>query len=291
MTPVKLIVLFIIITMMQHHGIIYRTGKRNPVRLGRDALKDAVLPRSGNFNGSWRLTEVNDSDPSMTGQAHVEFQKPPKNQDLMMSFFQDGTFTQIKGDGAYSFGKWSYDSLSESVFLTSNKKTEEIRAAFGIGINGLRMLTFEFSQDNSMSLIENARKTDRYKDDPFYFENNKWRLKPLENENERQIRDRLKNYILHNIFILKAANAREQVYVSKDFSEGIIKFYNVGIGVVERKKISQSWIDSFYSRENAMVAYGIFEDYLRYGDHKKHVTGDWVRDDSNILTDIHNGLK
>ena len=80
----------------------------------------------------------------------------------------------------------------------------------------------------------------------------------MENEDERQIRNRLKNYILHNIFILKAANAREQVYVSKDFSDGIIKFYNVGIGVVERKKIQQSCIDCFYSRENDLVAYGIF---------------------------------
>ncbi|MEO6287797.1 MAG: hypothetical protein ABIN80_17325 [Dyadobacter sp.] len=291
MTSVKLIILFIIITMMQHHGIIYRTGKRDAIRLGRDALKDAVLPRSSNLNGSWRLTEVNDSDPAMTGQAHVEFQRPPKNQDLMMSFFQDGTFTQIKDNGEYSFGTWSYDSLTESVFLTSNKKTEEIRTAFGVGVNGLRMLTFEFSQDNSISLIENARRSDQFKEDPFYAENNKWRLKPTENENERQIRDRLKNYILHNIRILKAAGAREQVYVSKEFSEGIIKFYNVGIGVVERKKIPQTWINSFYSRENALQAYGMFEDYLRYSDHKKHATGNWVRDDSNILTDIHNGLK
>lgn len=291
MTPVKLIVLFIIITMMQHHGIIYRTGKRNSVRLGREALKDAILPRSSNLNGSWRLTEVNDSDPMMTGQAPVEFEMPPKNQDLLMSFFQDGTFTQIKDNGEYSFGKWSYDSLTESVFLTSNKKTEEIQAAFGVNVNGLRMLTFEFSQDNSISLVENARKTEKFKEDPFYSENNKWRLKPTQQENERQIRDRLKNYILHNICILKAANAREQTYVSKDFSRGIIKYYNVGIGIVERKQIPQSWIDSFYSREDALQAYGIFEDYLRYGDHKKHATGNWVRDDSNILTDIHNGLK
>ena len=293
MTSLKLFILFITITMMHNHGIIYRTDSRRPARQPREIMEDRIKPKPTNMLGTWRISGV-----SITKQGVVQPDGRPLTQyeagdkhNMLISFFPDSTFTRVGTAGEYTTGKWDFDTVAHTIFLTSNRKTEEIGVFFSYANNGMRLINFEFSPNESVSLIEYGHKLMRFQDDPYFGKNNWWRIKPVKSESEGQIRARLLNYLAHTASILSSAQIREQDYISMEFSQGIVKLYNVGVGVVKKDKIPATWLGSFYSVEEAHKAYDMFEDYLFSAKHKKYQSGNWVRDDHHILVDIHNGMK
>ena len=293
MTSLKLFILFITITMMHNHGIIYRTDSKRPARRPREMMEDRIKPKPANMLGTWRISGV-----SVTEQGVVQPDGRPLRQyeagdkhNMLISFFPDSTFTRVGTAGEYTTGKWDFDTVAHTIFLTSNRKTEEIGVFFSYADNGMRLINFEFSPNESVSLIEYGHKLMRFQDDPYFGKNNWWRVKPVKSESESQIRARLLNYLVHTASILSSAQVRDQDYISMEFSQGIVKLYNVGVGVVKKDKIPATWLGSFYSVEEAHKAYDMFEDYLFKAKHKKYQSGNWVRDDHHILVDIHNGMK
>lgn len=293
MNPLKLFILFIMITMMHYHGIIYRTGSNRPSRSSRAVMEERMKPNPSNMLGTWRISGVSTTEQGVmqpNGQPVRQYE-PGDKHNILISFFPDSTFTRVGTQGEYTAGNWDFDTLARTIFLTSDRKTEEIGVFISYADNGLRLINFEFSPSQSVSLIEYGHKLLRFQDDPYFEKNNWWRVKPARSENEAQIRARLLNYLSHMASILSSAQAREQDYISMEFSPGIVKFYNVGIGIVKKDQIPATWLSSFYSIEEAHKAYDMFEDYLFTGKHKKHQSGNWVRDDHHILVDIHNGMK
>jgi hypothetical protein len=292
MTFIKLIFLFVLIMMMQYRGIIYRTGKKAGTRKEARALGASVLPKSENLNGSWRMYGVHQSDPIVLDSEGPDFENTPMSKkELFISFFPDGSFTQIRDDKSYNAGKWSYDSSSRSVFLTTERVTQEIGVQFKLAEGGLRVMTFDFNPTESMLLMEFAGPINGFREDPFYPENNHWRLKPARSETTAQIRERLRNYLLHNAYLLKAAKTREQDNLSWEFSEGIIRIYNPGIGIVKPDKIPASWINGFYSKDEAMKAYYMFDRQLRSGQYRGDGQGNWVEQNYRILNDLYKNLR
>ena len=291
MTFIKIIFLFILIMMMQHRGIIYRTGKTTVAQKEVVAANESVLPKSKNLLGSWRMYGVNQGDPIALGPDGKKLENTPMSKkELFISFFPDGSFTQIRDNNVYSVGKWSYDSTSQSIFLISERITQEVGVSFNIAENGLRVMNFEFNPKESMLLMEYGKPLSNYREDPFFAKNNQWRIKPEKAENARQLRNRLSNYLLHNIYLLKAAKIREHNRVSWEFSEGILRIYNPGIGVVKPGQVPAAWINTFYSQEDAQKAFGMFEDFVARSKFKGSGKGTWVEQNYKILTDIRNGL-
>ncbi|MET7259446.1 hypothetical protein [Dyadobacter fermentans] len=293
MTSLKLFILFITITMMHNHGIIYRTGSKRPARQPREIMEDRIKPKPTNMLGTWRISGVSITEQGVVqpdGRPLTQYEAGDKHN-MLISFFPDSTFTRVGTAGEYTTGKWDFDTVAHTIFLTSNRKTEEIGVFFSYANNGMRLINFEFSPNESVSLIEYGHKLMRFQDDPYFGKNNWWRIKPVKSESEGQIRARLLNYLAHTASILSSAQIREQDYISMEFSQGIVKLYNVGVGVVKKDKIPATWLGSFYSVEEAHKAYDMFEDYLFTAKHKKYQSGNWVRDDHHILVDIHNGMK
>ncbi|WP_342085747.1 hypothetical protein [Dyadobacter sp. OTU695] len=293
MTSLKLFFLFIMITMMQHHGIIYRTGSKRASRQPREVMQERIKPKPANMLGTWRISGVSTTNQGVVqpdGQPVRQYE-PGDKHNMLISFFPDSTFTRVGTAGEYTTGKWDFDTAAHTIFLTSNRNTEEIGVFFSYADNGLRLINFEFSPNESVSLIEYGHKLLRFQEDPYFGKNNWWRVKPVKSENEAQIRARLLNYLAHTASILSSAQVREQDYISMEFSQGIVKLYNVGVGAVKKDKIPATWLSSFYSIEEAHKAYDMFEDYLFTAKHKKYQSGNWVRDDHHILVDIHNGMK
>jgi hypothetical protein len=293
MTSLKLFILFMMITMMQHHGIIYRTGTKSASRHPRQVMEERIKPNPANMLGTWRISGVSRTNQGVVqpdGQPVRQFE-PGDKHNMLISFFPDSTFTRVGMEGEYTTGKWNFDTSAHTIFLTSNRNTEEIGVFFSYADNGLRLINFEFSPNESVSLIEYGHKLLRFQDDPYFGKNNWWRVKPAQSENEAQIRARLLNYLAHTASILSSAQVREQDYISLEFSNGIVKLYNVGVGVVKKDKIPATWLGSFYSIAEAHKAYEMLENHLFTTKHKKYQSGNWVRDDHHMLVDIHNGMK
>lgn len=293
MTSLKLFILFITITMMHNHGIIYRTGSKRSTLRARETMEDRIKPRPANMLGTWRISGVSITDWGIVqpdGRPLTQYEAGDKHN-MLISFFPDSTFTKVGTAGEYTAGKWDFDTVAHTIFLTSNRKTEEVGVFFSYTGNGMRLINFEFSPNESVSLIEYGHKLLRFQDDPYFEKNNWWRVKPAKSESDSQIRARLLNYLAHTASVLSSAQVREQDYISMEFSQGIVKLYNVGVGIVKKDKIPATWLSSFYSVEEAHKAYEMFEDYLFKAKHKKYQSGNWVRDDHHILVDIHNGMK
>lgn len=288
----KIIFLFVLILVMQHRGIIYRTDKTTAAQKEVRKLAESTLPRSANLLGSWRMYGVNEGDATMLEPDGSTLENTPMSKkELFISFFPDGSFTEIRDNNIYSTGKWSYDSTSRSVFLTSQRVTQEIGISFNIAENGLRVMHFEFDPQENMLLMEYGAPIDNYREDPFFAQNNTWRIKPAKAESDRQLRERLRNYLMHNSYLLKAAKTREHTRVSWEFSEGILRIYNPGIGIVKPGQVPAAWINAFHSEEDARKAYRIFEAYLAKSKVSGSGKGNWVQQNYKILEALHQGLQ
>lgn len=293
MTSFKLFFLFVVITMMQHHGIIYRTDSRRPSMPSKETMDEMIKPTARNIYGTWRLSGVSSIDQGVVDMNGMIIRQDVVSgkPDMLISFFPDSTFTRVRPNGEYTTGKWAFDDAENTVFLTADRKTEEIGIMISYAANGLRLVNFEFSRNEHLSFIEYGRKLPRYQDDPYFGPNNQWRIKPEQPETDAQIKARLLNYLAHISSVLESAQMREQDYLSLEFSPGIVKLYNVGVGAVPENKIPASWINSFYSDEQARKAYRLFQDYLLEEKLPVRNTGNWVRDDHTILVEIQEGLK
>ena len=129
------------------------------------------------------------------------------------------------------------------------------------------------------------------KSDPFYADNNQWRMRPSHREDSMAITARLTNYFKHLALVLKAAKDNKQDVVSFQFSQGPVKIYNGGIGIHPYSIIPANWKNTFYDEKDAYVAYRIFEKYLETsGSYKGAASGDWVQDDYNILLVIYSDI-
>ncbi|MCF2505016.1 hypothetical protein L0663_16590 [Dyadobacter sp. CY107] len=291
MALIKMILLLILITMMDFHGIIYRgvEQKKDAGYQGRTTDINPLLLHGGKLSGSWRFVQFRSNGaPPVRDRELVKI--TGGMDQVLMSFFPDSTFTRVYHTGAYDFGRYSYDENERSLLLTANRKTEELRVVVQTSPSGKQRLMVEFLPGKSLSLAQYGEPMQKFREDPFSIQNNAWRIRPDTVETKDQIFARLINYIGHNASILRAAYTREQDFISWEFSKGIIKVYNVGIGIVPKNEVPQAWIDSFHSRDDAMQCYALFENYLRNGKHTKHNSGNWVKDDYQILADIREGL-
>ena len=286
MAFLKLIFLFLLL-MMERCGIL-------PKRLHNERPVQVIKkPIDKNLNGSWRLandelreiTIKRGADPQANATVTTE-----RNEDFLLSFFPDNTFTEVKTSGAYTTGKWNY-AADSSLLMNYGSETKTFSLLFGKENTGLRLLTLKSASGETLSLAGFGKSMEKFQDDPFYPANNSWRNKPSQSETDKQILNRLTGYLLHSAYLLKAADTRKQSIISWEFSKGVIKIYNGGIGLVPREDIPEIWTNNFHSKEDALKAYEMFDDYLRTTSYKGTPKGNWVLDDHAILMDIILGLK
>lgn len=246
--------------------------------------------------GSWRLSDITESgivknqDPLLASAKY----KKTVQEGLIFSFYPNGMYTSVTGTGKYEYGKWNFVNNKKAVYIVSNTTKDT--------------LSLKLDNENERSLLyvtpksKNVKQTfSRQNDlevqsdfelDPYYPDNNVWRIKPIRAENPQQIQDRLGNYMKHLAYILKQASDQKLRSVSFEFSQGIVKIYNGGIGIHPISIVPITWINTYYSKEQALLSYKMFESYLRSSNsYKGASTGEWYKDDYNILTSIYGDLK
>jgi hypothetical protein len=275
MTYIKFVLLFILM-MLDRCGII-PSSMRGPLSVE----KRKEIPARKGLDGTWRLSR---DSVSIGAENKV-------SNDLLLAFFPDSTFTEVGENGEYENGKWSYARSTKALSIIYQNRTENYQVAFSQEGSGLRVVDLFSPEGETLSLGGFGRNMEKFHEDPFYPANNLWRVKPAQSETNQQIKARLGKFILHSAYIFNAATVRRQQLVSWEFSNGILRIYKAGIGVVPANRVPQSWINCFYSQEDAMKARDMLEDYLLSSPYKGQPTGNWLRDDYNILISIYNGLQ
>ena len=285
MTYIKIIFLLILAMLERCHVV-----KKEVVPLENAPIAKEIRS-STNLTGSWRISAVSQASKQKPGQPDPLSQDPADNeiphQGIILSLFPDSTFTEISGDGDYRQGRFLLSNDSTISFV-SNNRLEKMYMSFGAMANQriiLKLKNLETKEERSFA--EYAYQLKSYTEDPFYPKNNAWRLKPPTAQSDTEIKVKLSNYIKHNCFILKAARERNQAVVSWEFSEGVIKIYNGGIGTISKEFIPKSFINTFHSPADALKAHKFFQQYLTSNKYQRTRTGNWVKDDYNILLAVY----
>ncbi|TYC17024.1 hypothetical protein ES677_02275 [Bizionia gelidisalsuginis] len=243
--------------------------------------------------GSWTVSDIKKFDKDyleITADTPLASGSEQLNKGSVLYLFPDSTFTQLV-DQKVKIGQWSFQNDNEIKY--SNQKLtierfEDLETARSLFASIPRE---DKTVESELTLVEEVIKIKDFKKDPFYPENNQWRERPLKRESNAEIINRLSNYLLHNAYILKAAHERNENSVSFTHSKGIIKVYQGGIGIVKENRIHQVWFDYFYNEKDAMKAYHLFNSYLNNeGVYTKKSTGDWVKDDYEILLTLHSQI-
>jgi|GEM_PF-1157924 len=285
MTYIKIIFLLILAMLERCHVV-----KKEVVPLENAPIAKEIRS-SANLTGSWRIAAVSQPSKQKSGQPDPLRQDATGNEiphkAIILSLFPDSTFTEISGDGDYIQGRFLVSNDSTISFV-SNNRLEKMHMSFGAVTNQRIILKLKNAETKEeRSFAEYAYQLKSYTEDPFYPKNNAWRLKPPTEQSDAEIKIKLSNYILHNCFILKAATERDQAVVSWEFSKGIIKIYNGGIGAVPKGDIPRAWANTFHSPTDALKAHKLFEQYLTSSMYKGASTGNWVKDDYHILVAVY----
>jgi len=253
------------------------------------------LTSESNLLGTWRLYDV--EQPKGNSKAGDDFSSMADLKELVkegetLSFFEDDSFSDIKGDGVYATGSWNFLVKNKSLSLIrAGKPSSPVVIKIEKNATGKQVLSFLAEDKNLLvKYIKEAVPLKEFANDPFYKANNQWRLKPAQAEDSIQLTGRLTNYLKHLAFILKAAQERKQEVVSFEFSQGPVKIYNGGIGIHPYEIVPAMWKKCFFNEADAIATYSSYETYLQNNHYKGAGIGDWIEDDYNILLSIYSGI-
>jgi len=247
-------------------------------------------------HGNWKLYESTNlkNNEKSSGDALLDDAKKLEEVKIgkLISIFPDQTYTEIIGEGEkYTFGTWAWVEEGTKISFKHASKTEIYDVT--LDESTPEKLQFELSNSSKkQKYVQESKLLKNFKEEPFYAENNLWRIKPKQLESKHQVIERLGNYFKHVAYILKAADKNDLQVVSFRHSLGVVKIYNGGIGVHTFDIIPQTWKNCFYNDDQALMAQELFSSYIQTDDdYSGPGTGDWVKDDYTILLSIYNDLK
>ncbi|HEY4206551.1 MAG TPA: hypothetical protein VGM31_07060 [Puia sp.] len=125
------------------------------------------------------------------------------------------------------------------------------------------------------------------KDDPYFPENNRWRVRPSSSETRDQLRRRIRACIhWYSLFFLDN-HFRQKKEISFNGYPTCFEWYNGGIGMKVKLDLDKSWKSIFYSEDQALTAYDMIADEL--GKHHlkwpEHPTS-WVEQEGQVLEQL-----
>ena len=208
---------------------------------------------------------------------------------MLLAVFPDNTFTRLDENGFYDFGKWEWVEEGSRLRFIGQQKTAEWDVNVKKQTESEAELTLENDQEAQVWQRQ-ATMLKAYQEDEFYPSNNTWRIKPKKAENQKEIIERLWNFLRHTTYLLKAADLRNVQVVSFKHADGVVKIFSSGIGVQDWEYISDYWKSTFYNEEQAKLARILFKNYLRNYPYNGTGTGNWVKDDYFLMLHIYNDL-
>lgn len=178
----------------------------------------------------------------------------------------------------YIHGSWKYDKESRNLFLkdvSANKLNMTVRVD-SVNVSRLIFDIDEFSlnkivnlhaaDNNYYDLLLNKSycqfyldvDRDRYsdlKDDPYSIENNKWRVKPFEQETDKQIKERVLNHLDFWQNLFADAQEKEKTYVAYSWFDSPLVVAENGVKLEFYDEHKREWDQNFYDSTDANKGY------------------------------------
>lgn len=204
-------------------------------------------------------------------------------------FFDDKTYTRNVRN-AMEHGTWQYDAAKKMIVLKASDGSRGEYKIAAVGPNDMIVLN---SSSNSSTKLTYLADGVRYKDkseDPFYIENNRWRIKPTKSETDEQVHQRLKAFVYFHILFYRDNLERKEKLISFYGFPSCVKWYGGGIGMINVEDLPDNWIACFYNKEQAVKAQKIMDGIItkKYKWSTEKIS--WVKKNLEVLEQMYANL-
>jgi hypothetical protein len=192
-------------------------------------------------------------------------------------------------------GKWKAGIRDKKIVVTLSfpgKITKELMVQ-SIGPKKLLLLEQGKSDEfYSLELYSDGLRHQNSLNDPFHPSNNQWRIRPKKKENDRQLYERVKQCVKFYALYYRDNIKRNKDEISFLGLPTIFKWYRGGIGLPDRDKVDESWIECFYNKEQAMQGYQLLRDLIvDYEFNWDEKAPNWVYQTHSVLEQMYGKMK
>ncbi len=179
-------------------------------------------------------------------------------------FATNGSFVKNPRN-AMEYGTWVFDEAKKTITLTYTiEKGSDVYKIASLAPDELKLVNAGLNTSTILKFVSAARRFKNEADDPFFLENNRWRIRPSKKETDDEIRQRLKANIHFFILFYQAAIERDDKTVSFWGLPSCFKWYGGGIYLKKEDELKDNWKRCFYNEEQAMKAYALADKLLGF---------------------------
>ncbi len=187
-----------------------------------------------------------------------------------------GTFLKNPRN-TFDYGNWIYDDAAKTITLTNSiDKSKDIYKIAKIAADELTLVNIGVNSRTNLKFIAPGKRFKNPHDEPYFLENNRWRIKPKNKESDLAIHQRLKGNLYFFILFYKSALAKDDKAISFWGLPSCFKWYGGAIFIKKKDELKDNWINCFYNEEQAMQAYKLADKLLS----QKY---DWPKGERNWL--------
>ena len=202
-------------------------------------------------------------------------------------FFDDGSVVQNPRDNNKT-GKWVMDEKTKKINIIFNDGSKNEYLLNAIGVKNLLLKT---GKEPAVKFLADGKKYINNLNDPFYPANNKWRIKPAHVETDSAVKHRVIECVLfYNKFFQDHVNRKLPV-ISFYGLPSCFKWYQGGISIINKAKMSPKWMDCFYNKDQAEQGQQLLENIISKKYNWNRNEANWVKQSADVLLQVADSLK
>jgi len=188
-------------------------------------------------------------------------------------------------------GYWKLDKRKGQLILRFNEGNEQTFTLVELSLHTMVLRQTLGDGEQTLTFSSDGLVYRNPGSDPYYPDNNRWRVKPSRSEKESAVRARTKAYVHFYSLFYRDNYLRQQSEISYIGLPCSFEWFNGGIGLPNTLDLDKKWIGCYYSQNEALEAYDMLKKIIesRQLDWTKH-KGSWVLQTQNVLDQIHDRL-
>lgn len=187
-------------------------------------------------------------------------------------------------------GKWKFDKEKKELRFTYNGSSPDVYKLRALAADELRLTNIGIGSETILTFLADGKRHKSESTDPFYIDNNKWRIAPNAPETDEAIKERVKGCLHFFMLYYKDVIARRAAVVSFYGFPSCIKWYGGGIYLQEDEDVLKNWNECFYNEAQAKKGTAIVSKLLE----KKYTwsEGDenWIKKNLFVLEQMYKNL-
>jgi hypothetical protein len=177
-------------------------------------------------------------------------------------FSTKGTFVKNPRN-TFDYGNWTYNDAAKTITINNSiDRNRDVYKIARIAYDEMTLVNVGAGSSTNLNFIAPGRRYKNAHDEPYFLENNRWRIKPKAKESDSAIHLRLKENIYFFVLFYRSALAKDDKAVSFWGLPSCFKWYGGAIYLKKEDELKENWISCFYNKDQAMQAYKLADKLL-----------------------------